>query len=71
MEDIEYSDFAMAVFRLLNSKDGQFVLEELERMFVYTDIVQLDGEVASAMRAGKSQLVRYLKSIWESQKDNK
>ena len=71
MEEIEYSDFAMAVFKLLNSRDGQFVLEELERMFVYTDIVQLDGEVASAMRAGKSQLVRYLKSIWESQKDNK
>ena len=71
MEEMEYSDFAMAVFRLLNSNDGQFVLTELEKMFVYTDIVQLDGEVASAMRAGKSQLVRYLKSIWESQKDNK
>jgi hypothetical protein len=54
------TDFDKLAIRLFNTEEGQLVLKELHRRYVDTDIVCLDGEVASAIRAGKSELVRYL-----------
>lgn len=59
----DYTPFEKAVFRMFNTEEGQYVLSELEKKFVYTSIVQADGEFASAIRGGKSELVRFLRGI--------
>jgi hypothetical protein len=59
-------DFTRLVFLVLNTEEGQVLIKELHRRYVNTDIVQVDGEIPSALRAGKSELVRYLDRIHKS-----
>ena len=61
------TEFEKAVFRLFHTDDGQYLLKELNKRHVYVDIVQTDGEVPSAIREGKSQLVRFLERTYKSQ----
>ena len=56
-------DFKKAIFHVFDTEEGQLVLNKLVDMYVNTDIVQTDGEVPSAIRAGKSELVRFLLNI--------
>ena len=72
MEDFEderviRTEFEQAVFRLFHTADGQYLLSELSKRHVYVDIVQADGEVPSAIREGKSQLIRFLEKTYKSQ----
>ena len=53
-------DFTKLIIRNFTTEEGQLILKELHRRYVDTDIVQVDGEIPSAIRAGKSELVRYL-----------
>ena len=61
------TDFEKIIFTVFNSSEGKFLLEELIKRYVHTDIIQVDGEVPSAMRAGKSELVRFLERTYINQ----
>lgn len=63
----ERTDLEECIHRLLRTDDGKYLITELRKRYVEVDIVQLDGEVASAIREGKSQLVRYLDKVYKSQ----
>ncbi len=65
----ERTEFEKVIFRIFNTNDGKFLMEELEKGYVYTDIVQTDGQVPSAIREGKSELVRFLQRTYLNQID--
>jgi len=60
---MELSDFEKIVIKTLNTEYGLAMLEMLEEKFVYTQIVQMDGEVPSSIRQGKSDLIRLFRNI--------
>jgi len=60
---MEKTDLELLVNTVFNNEDGIALLDMLEVRFVYTDIVQADGEVPSATRQGKSNLIRLFRKI--------
>ena len=67
---MDYSDFELLVFRVFNTTDGEALLNDLEKKYIYVPIVQTDGEVPSAIRQGKADMVRFLRQIYEKTNNN-
>lgn len=60
---MDYSEYEKLVNDVFSTELGTILLKELEKKFVYTAIVQTDGEIPSAIRAGKSDLIRQFNGI--------
>jgi len=60
---MEKSDLEQLVITTFSTESGEALLNMLEDKFVYTDIVQVDGEVPSALRQGKSSFIQLLRKI--------
>ena len=67
---MDYSDFELLVFRVFNTTDGEALLYDLEKKYIYVPIFQTDGEVPSAIRQGKADMVRFLRQIYEKTNNN-
>ncbi|RLC46813.1 MAG: hypothetical protein DRH57_05315 [Candidatus Cloacimonadota bacterium] len=58
---MDTTDFEKLIFQTFSTEAGLRLLEALEKRFVYTQIVQDDGETPSAIRQGKSDIVRLIR----------